>query len=274
MFFLLLTLIFLPLLCLVATWYVQDAVPEFMRVGTSRVCNACLPLVMKVVLGSLRILNDMRSNYIWDTRVMYPPFARNIVDKCYGIDPDTASLCVSDGHKSVRVEEAVVTYEGSDYDVRDMMSVIWASGNGDSVFFYLHRALGCEDVLLNTESNLTLRVRYTGHRNFDKRIPPQTYSVRYTGEYSGIARFPPYPASSPVKRGLGSVKILSAVREDGVSCLEEARESAGLRGKFYEDVNETGSPDSKVINFLDESDRIHEDIQIKVLTSKGIVECN
>ena len=274
MFLLLLTLLSLPLLCLLASWYVQDSVPELFRAGTSRVCNACLPVIMKVVLHAIRVVSDMRSNYIWETRLMYPPFARKIVDKCVGIDPDTASLCVSDGHGSVRVDEAVVTYEGLDYDVRDMMGVIWASGNGESVFFYLHRALGCEDILLNTESNLTLRVRYTGHRNFDKRIPPQTYSVRYTGEYSSIACFPPYPASSPVKKGLGSVKVLSAVRSDGVSCLEEARESAGLRGKFYEDVNGPGSPDSKVINFLDESDRIHEDLQIKVLTSKGIVECN
>lgn len=205
---------------------------------------------------------------------MYPLFARKMLDKCYCIDSNIASLCVSDGHGSIQVEEAIATYECVDYDVRDMLNVIWASGDGDSVFFHLHRVMGCENVLLDKGSDLTLRVRYTGHKNFVKKTPPQTYSVRYAGHLSTIARFPPYPASTPVKKGLGIIKILSAIRSDGVSCIEEARESAGLRGKFYGDVQDIGSPSHKVINFLSESDRIHEDLQIKVITSKGVVEFN
>lgn len=269
MFLLLVTLLFLPLLCLMASWYVQEAVPEFMKATTFKISAAILPLVMHVVLGALRIASNMRTKYVWHTRPMYPVFARKLADKCLCVDPGIASLCTSYGHGSLRVDEAILTHDGVDYDVLDMMDIIWVSGDGESVLFNLQRCMGCENVLLDTDSDLSLRVRYTGHRNTAKKNFPQTYSVRYTGSSSTVARFPPYPASTPVKKGLGVVKVSSAVRSDGVYCLEEARESAGLRGKFYEDVTGAGSPCSNVINFLDESDRIHEDLQIKVVTSKG-----
>lgn len=271
MFLLLLTLLFLPLICMVASWYIQDMVPDFINVITAKIFAECLHMVMHVVLGAARTVREVRLNYVWNTRPSYPLLARKLVDRCLRIDSDNASLCTSDAHGSLRVDEAVVTHEGIDYDVSDMMDIIWVSGDGESVLFNLHRSLGCENILLENESNLSLRVRYTGHRNSAKKTFPQTYSVRYTGTPSTVARFPPYPASSPVKKGLGSIKISGAVRSDGVSCLKEARESAGLRGKFYEDVTDVGSPSSKVINFLNESDRIHEDLQIKVTTSKGVV---
>lgn len=269
MFLLLLTLLFLPILCIMASWYLQDAVPEFMKSTTSNVCNTCIPLVMNVVLSTARTVKEIRMNYVWNTRQMYPLIARMVADKILHIDSDNASLCTSDAHGSLRVDEAIVTHGGVDYDAKDMMDVIWVSGDGESVLFNLHRSMGCENILLENDSNLSLRVRYTGHRNSTKRTSPQTYSVRYTGTPSTVARFPPYPASSPVKRGLGSIKISGGIRSDGVSCLKEARESAGLHGKFYEDVTGVGSPVSKVINFLDESYRIHEDLHNQVVTSKG-----
>ena len=271
MFLLLITLLFLPLICLLASWYVQEAVPEFMKATISNISSACLPLVVRVTLGALKIVSNMRTKYIWHTRPTYPILARKVVDKCLRVDPDIASLCTSDGHGSVRVDDAIMTHDGVDYDVREMMDIIWVSGDGESVLFNLNRCLGCENVLLENDSDLSLRVRYTGHRNTAKKNFPQTYSARYTGSSHTVALFPPYPASTPVKKGLGEVKISGGVRSDGVSCLEEARESAGLRGKFYEDVSDVGSPASKVINFLDESDRIQEDLQIKVVTSKGSV---
>lgn len=271
MFLLLLTLLFLPIVCLVASWYLQDAVPEFMKAGTSSVCNACVPLVMNVLLGAARTVTSIRLGYVWHSRPSFPLVVRKLADKCLRIDGENASLCTSDAHGSIRVDEAVVTHGGIDYDVRDMMDIIWVSGDGDSVLFNLQRSLGCENLLLENDSDLSLRVRYTGHRNITKKTFPQTYSVRYTGSPSTVARFPPYPASSPIKKGLGTIKISGAVRSDGFSCLKEARESAGLRGKFYEDVTGVGAPVNKVINFLDEPDRIHEDLQIKVITSKGAV---
>lgn len=275
MFLLLVTLLLLPIICLVSSWYVQEAVPEFMKTTTSKVSAACLPLVMNMAFGVLRIVSDTRTRYIWTTRPMYPLLARRLVDRFLCVDPGIASMCTSDGHESVRVDDAILTHDGVDYNVRDMMDIIWMSGDGESVLFNLQRCLACENVLLENESGLVLRVRYTGHCNTTKKHSPQTYSARYTGSSCTVARFPPYPATTPVKKGLGVVKISGAVRSDGRSCLEEARESAGLTGKFYEDVVEIGSPDPKVINFLDESDRIHEDLQIKVITSKGgLVEFN
>lgn len=274
MFILLLTLLLLPFLCLGSLWYINDTIPEVVKESFSKTCSSYLPLILKVIMWILRILQRARTTYVWEKRSHLPKLGRAFVDKCLSIDSRQADLCVSDGVGSIQMNEAVATHEGVDYDVVDMMDMIWILGDGESTEFNLQRVLGYENVLVKSESEITLRVSYTGHRNTKKKSPPQTYSVRYNGGASDVARFPPYPASEGVKKGLGVVKITGAKRHDDVCCLLEARESAGLHGKFYIDVKDTETLVPGVVNFLGESQRIHEDLQIKIDTSKGVIEFN
>lgn len=274
MFLCLLTLLLLPFMCSIATWLGNEEIPYMVRSRVQKVVSFFAPFVMEMTLVVLRFVDSFRSNYVWEKRMDYPRAVRKIVDACLFVQSSDATLSVSSGHESIRVEEAIVTHNGTDYDVKDMLGMIWLLGNGDRAVFSLHRILAYENIIVSRESEVSLRVRYTGHANIKKRSPAQTYSARYTGSLWNTARFPPYPASEPVKKGLGVIKVVSAIRKGGVQCTNEARESAGLRGKFYVDVSDTDTLVNNVVNFLGESDRIYEDMNIRVTTSKGVKEFN
>jgi len=205
-----------------------------------------LVLILRVFLAVVRFIESSRSTYVWETRAMSPAFVRRVLDWGMVVDASEAKLCVSSGHDS----------------------------NGDSVVFNLSRCLSYEDVIVGRYSDITLRIKYSGHSNKKKKTPPQTFSVRYSGNCMNISHFPPYPASESIKKGLGTVKIVKAKREDGNCCLQEARESSGLHGKFYNDIDTEDAMVKNSVTFFEESDRIHEDLKIEVTTSKGVININ
>jgi hypothetical protein len=274
MFVCLFTLLSLPVACVAASWYVNDTAPDVIKIVARRSAQKIMPIALRILVWILRYLHSLRSNYIWGSRIKYPRVLQRIADRAMMVDPSSATLGVSSAHRSIRVDQAIATYEGTDYDVRDMFEMMWACGDGESITFNLSRVLGYEDVVFKQGASITIRVRYSGHSHREKRTPPQTYSVRYSGLVSDTGHFPPYPASEPVKKGLGVVKIVGAERSDRSSCLKEARESGGLHGKFYRDTTVPDSLARDVVTFMDESDRIHEDLSIKVVTSKGVLEFN
>ena len=273
MFVLLAILLLCPLLLLLATIYINDSVPECVSKAVAKAVVAATPFVISSGMSVVRTVNKVKSDYIWENRSYYPRIVCKILDKLMDVDPLCASLCRPGGYDSIRVEEAILTYEGSDYDVTEMMDIIWICGNDDTVSFNFQRTLCYENILVNNTSEMVLRIRYTGHCNANKRQMPQTFSVKYTGFGTDVVSFPPYPSSESVKKGLGVIKIKEAVRGDGTCCIVEARESAGLNGKFYSDVEES-SITPNVVNFFDESQQIHEDLKVNVKTSKGLLELN
>lgn len=280
MFITLLMLLTLPFISVLALWYINDTIPFCIQYALDNTCylffRYVAPIILKSAIYTTKFVSELRSNYIWETRCYYPCLPRYIMDRFMFIDSCQANLSISSGHESVRIERAIVSYEGTDYDVSDMMDMIWVCGDGDSVEFSLHRLLAYENVFLKSETPISLRVRYTGHTNIDKRYHPQSYTVRYKGTMTDTATFPPYPSSLCIKKGFGVTKVVTALKNDGTSCIQEARESSGLRGKFYNDIKsiEMATLVPNVVNFLDESQRIHEDLRIKIDTSRGPIEFN
>ena len=239
--------------------------------------NCVLPVscfFLRLFIHALRIAKGAQSDYIWKYRTRLPFPLRELFDRVLCVDSSAATLGVSSGYASIRIDQAVATYDGVDYDVKDMMEMIWLCGNGDRIRFNLHRVLAFEDMVVDKEATISLRVKYCGHGNVDKRYFPQTYSARYTGTSYETSMFPPYPSSDTIKKGLGTVKIIDATNGDGKSFVTEARESGGLRGKFYVDLKDDGTLVRNVMNFLEESERIHEDLEIKVVTNKGQLVIN
>lgn len=271
MFLLIGTLLLFPILILLSAIYIKGSLPECVTSATAKIIVAMTPVFINVVMWVARFINKSRSDYIWENRINYPKCVSRILDKVMNVDPLCASLCRKSGYDSIRVDEAILTYEGMDYDVTEMMDIIWVCGVDDTVSFNFQRTLCYENILVNNTSNMELRVKYTGHCNPNKRHFPQTFSVKYVGIGTDVVSFPPYPSSETVKKGLGVIKIKDAVREDDTCCLVEATESAGLRGKFYSDI-EDSSIVPNVVNFFDESQQIHEDLKINVNTSKGPLE--
>ncbi len=276
MFLCLFTLLILPPACALALCYVNGSTPAFLDPVVARAVS----VTTWAVLRAVNRVETMRSDYIWERRAspFLPALARSVFDRLLAVDSSLATLGVSTGHESVRVDEAIATYDGTDYGVRDMLEVMWHVGDGETLRFNLQRVLGLSGVLVDGGSELTLRVRYSGHGNAKKRVLPRTFTVRYAGSVDDVASFPPYPASCSVNRGLGSVRIISAEHGEGcsrVSCTGEARESAGLRGKFYDDLSPDDGPLVRnSVTFLSEPDRIHEDLRLKVFTSRGVLEFN
>jgi len=274
MFLCLLSLLLLPILCVAALWYINDTAPRIVVTLAKKGASIVTPLAFRAFLATVRFIENSRSGYIWERRAVYPELVRRIFDWGMMVDASEASLCVSSGHGSIRIDEAIASYEGEDYDVKDMFEMMWVCGNGDRVVFNLSRCLSYEDVIFGRYSDISLRVRYSGHSNRKKKTPSQTFSVRYTGNSMDVSHFPPYPASESIKKGLGVVKIVKARRDDGNCCLREARESSGLHGKFYNDLDTEDAMVKNSVTFLEEADRIHEDLKIEVTTSKGVLNFN
>ena len=274
MFLCLLSLLLLPIFSVAALWYINGSAPNIVITLAKNGVSTLTPLILRVFLVVVRFIESSRSTYVWETRAMSPAFVRRVLDWGMVVDASEAKLCVSSGHDSIRIDEAIASYEGEDYDVKDMLEMMWICGNGDSVVFNLSRCLSYEDVIVGRYSDITLRIKYSGHSNKKKKTPPQTFSVRYSGNCMNISHFPPYPASESIKKGLGTVKIVKAKREDGNCCLQEARESSGLHGKFYNDIDTEDAMVKNSVTFFEESDRIHEDLKIEVTTSKGVININ
>lgn len=107
-----------------------------------------------------------------------------------------------------------------------------------------------------TDGDWYFEITYRGHSDIKKKIEAQTYSVKYkTGGKEAIT-FPPYSIDEKPSKGLGCVKILSAVTPGGSDVTYLSKQYAGLKYNFYSDC-------------LDERFRDHMNICATVKMSKN-----
>ena len=262
-----------PVLAISALFYMKQSLPDVVQCYMEKATFSGLKVGITVLTKVVKKTTEARSGYMWVHRQKTPFFLTVYMDKCLRVNPMDVGVNISHLHDSIVVERATVTHKDIVYDVTDMVDYLWTCGDGLTCEFFLQKVLGYESVLVSPDDDLTLRVRYAGHSDKIKRVPYQVYTVQYQASSSTSVSFPPYPSSSVPKKGLGSTKVLSAIVAGKSSCFVEARESAGLRGKFYVDVKDD-SVKKNVVTFIEEDTTILEDLPVLVKTSRGEVQCN
>ena len=258
---------------------VQQCIPSSARRIISRAVSDVLIVVAFTVARTTRYLSALRSVYIWEKRARLSRFFVGVLDALLRVDTDQARLDTSSGHESIQILMAISTVSGHDYDITHVIEPMWSYGNGIRIDISINDALGvvgCENDS-GEDIDVTTRIRYRGHSNISKMYPSETFSARYVCKDSQIFRFPPYASSESVRRGLSVPRIVRCnfVKENGKLMFgPEARESAGLRRNFYENVEDDPCLQKNVVTFFDAPHRFEENHELVVTTSKSKIFCN
>lgn len=264
-------ILFFVTICLLV--YFNDYLPVSIQ---TRVDNGKLCVVENAMYAMLHVVkkvNIVKSDYVWENRSKYSTITRTILDYVMGINTHRAYMDVSTGKDSISIINAYVIYNGTQYDALDMLDFLWSSGDGIQITCFLQKLLGFYKVFVDIDSKITLVVKYAGHSNKMKRIESGSYTVKYCGFSNESISFPPYPSTDSVKKGLGKVRVIDAKLEDGTSCTENARESAGVNGVFYRDLA-SNIIQKNVVTLMNDDYFICEGDVVTVVTSKGTVICN
>jgi hypothetical protein len=253
--------------------YFNEYLPFFMQ---SQIDKCKLIVLKKSMAITIKCVNNagyIRSEYVWLKRSKCHYFVKKVLDYIMRIDTIRADLYVATGKESISISGAYVLYKGFHYDVLNTMKLLWDSGDGVQITFFLQNILSLYKLFVDNESKISLIVEYSGHSNKTKRMECGSFSVKYDGISSERVVFPPYSSLECVKKGLGTTRVISASLESGKDCTQIARNFGGLKGTFYKELK-TGTIKSNVVTFIETSFSGYDEPIVNVFTSKGKVLCN
>lgn len=266
-------LVYVPVVSVILYFCATKCVPASARLMISRVVYHVVVAVALTLAKTVRYMAALRSAYMWDKRMWLARPLVTVFDTLLKVDKMQMQLNTSSGHGSIIIRNAISTVNGLDYDVTQVLNAIWDYGNGLRIHVPINIVLECLKLTgLNHDTNVTTRVRYSGHSNISKRYSSETFSAKYVCKLSEVFRFPPYASSEEIRRGFGVPRIIRAnfVKENGSMLYgDEARESSGLRHNFYEDVDDDPCLEKNVVTLFHRFSRFQEEMPIVVTTSKS-----
>lgn len=275
-------LVYAPILAVGFYYFGTKCLPSPVRNVLSGVVSDAIVITAFTLARATRYAVALRSAYVWEKRTRMSTPLVKVLDALLRVDADRAHQDTSGGHASIQILQAVSTVIGgdnddnvtvTDHDITTVLAEMWAFGDGvriETPINVVLELLRLRD--LDHEATVVTRIRYRGHSNVIKRYPSEVFTARYKCKLSQVFRFPPYAATTAVRRGLNVPRIIRANfgRENGKMLYgPESKESSGLRRDFYASVDDDPCLEKNVVTFLDPLGRYQEKMPIVVTTSKS-----